>query len=100
AAQPPMTPLPLPSEAPAAPTSVTDRVSPKHASGIAPTSTRATLPALSTVRVAESDDTPQEVVLALPAESAVAPEARVAAAAQPANVTATARLSPRGLERR
>jgi hypothetical protein len=93
AAQLPTMPVPLPSEASPAPTRDTDSVWPEHASGIPPTSTRVSCPALSTFRVELSDVTPQELTAALPAERFAEPKASVEADALPANATATARTS-------
>ena len=74
---------------------MTESVSPEHAAGIPLTFTCVTFPELSTVRVALSDETPQEVTAAFPAERAFEPRARLAAAPQAANVAATASAVPR-----
>jgi hypothetical protein len=55
---------------------------------------------LSTFRVALSDETPQEVTLAFPAERLVEPSASVAAAAHAVKVAAIARPNPNVLVRR
>src|SRR5258708_31496919 len=89
------TALALPSAVLPAPTSVTESVSPAQAAGTDETSSCVTFPALSTLRVALSDATPQEVTEAFPAERRFERNARQAAAPVAANVAATARAVPK-----
>jgi hypothetical protein len=94
----PTTAEPLPREAFAELTSVTESVSPEHAVGIPLAFTCVTFPELSTFRVALSEDAPHDVTVALPADSFVEPSVRVAAAAHAANVAATVTANPSVLE--
>jgi hypothetical protein len=80
------------------PTSVTESVSPEHATGIPATFTCVTVPALFTLRVAAREEV-HAVTLWLPAERLEWPRASVAAAAQAANVATTAIPNPSAFDR-
>jgi hypothetical protein len=91
----PIVALPPPSAAFEAPVSVTESVSPVHAVGRPPTFTCVTFPELSTLRVAVTEERPQEETVWLPADNFAELMARVAAAAHVANVAAT--VSPNAI---
>src|SRR5579884_2872778 len=91
--------LAAPSEAPPEPTSVSESVAPAQALGTDGIETCVTFPALSTLRVALSEETPHEPTAALPAARGFEARASVAAAPHAAHAAASIRVLPSAFAR-